>query len=211
MVVMKSITRKQVIYTILAIVIFFIIMASSLWNKKTPLPVNTALTAEEQLKQQEELLRQDALLGSIATSTDGKEMVYTNKKYKLTFQYRSDWLKSDSGSFGSGQIQLFNNNYKIETAIIPTNQVDNNLEAIRFATTTILINNNKVLRTDILAHADGGINVANNPWYNIRSYKMPLYSDPTQSLVITMFNLGTSTSNFGAVDDIVKSVEWLQN
>lgn len=226
--IMNKITRKKVIYAILilAIIIAIFIVVYPLWTKKINQPSDTTsfptplqiLAADQQQKQWQELARQDALLGSIATSTDGKEMIYINNKYKFTFRYPIDWILGGNW-FGNGGIQLlkdtyytdndntnifnYSYNYKIEIGIgQPAQTNPNNKDD---GATTLTINGVKVRRYD--DKTEGKYNKVGGVY--IRHYIIPLQSDTTYSLGITMYNFSTTTSDFTVLDNIVKSIRWL--
>jgi cell division protein FtsB len=203
-----------VLVLVLIICVFFAVFF--LQSKKAQSPDTTRpqiLTPEQQQAQWQEQAEQDALLGSIATSTDGKEMIYTNKKYKYSFSYPINW-KLGSNWFGNGGIQLFKDvyytdddytySYKIEAGVGPSSPTDPNNE--NNSVTTLVINGIKVKR-----YEDNSF----NPKYNrsggtyIRSYLIPLQSDPAYSLGISMYNFSTTTSDFTVLDNIIKSIKWL--
>jgi hypothetical protein len=192
--------KKRLIYILVpvAILIVGVFVFSQYVHKK---PTNSTVGIDEQL-------RQDALLGSIATSTDGKEMIYTNLKYKFSFRYPSDWV-NENANFSGGYVQLFSSDRsnKIETGVGLTNQPDseNGDDGVvyKYSTTTIIINGNKIIRADIIGKADGGMDVT------MRTYRIIFYSDPSISLHINMYHFGTSTSDFSVVNNLVKSIKWL--
>jgi hypothetical protein len=158
---------------------------------------------------------------SSSACTNGKEMVYTNKKYSYSFNYPNNWTLGNN-VFGSGQIQLFkdtyyinNDNsssynfrytYKIETALVKNSDQTNFDEGgDKISSTTVSINGTEVKRLDFSHYSNGEVGEK-----YIRSYIIPLQSDMSYSLAVTMYNFGTSTSDFTVIDNIVKSIKWLQ-
>ena len=192
--------KKILIYVFLgfAVLIGGIFVFSQYFHKQ--FTTNSTLGIDKQLSQ-------DTLLGSIATSTDGKLMIYTNTKYKFSLSYPTDWILG-SNSFGNGQMQLFkdtyyiNNDtssvfnyrykYKIEMGVFKnSNQTTFDDGGDKLSTTTVVINGIRIERLDFSHYSGGKIGQE-----YIRTYILPLQSDLAYSLGISMYNFGTSTSDY---------------
>jgi hypothetical protein len=164
-------------------------------------PIPNELSAEQQLAQYQQVVRQDALLGSIATSTDGKEMIYTNLKYKFSFRYPSNLVNTNS-HFGTGEIQLFGNGGKIEIGISKGTLEQEAESASHYSEITekfIYINKLKVLQKNITYDPNYGKGIT-----FAKAYSIALPSDQTQIFTIIMQR--DTNNNFGVLDDIIKSL-----
>lgn len=200
-------TKKSVTFLVLSALV--IVAGYTIWNNNK-FASQTNSSQPQEFSSTEKLINENEYAGVTSINKDRK-YTYTSKRYNFKFTYPSGWWVSDN-RLGYGTLQILN--YDISKAnggsIFPKGH--NKIEATISSSNTYGISSDypeKIReRREVIVAGQSGFRseIELTGGEKILSYAIALPSNPNQYFSITIYG---DPLNFYILDDLIKSIEWL--